>query len=61
LIEWDPVYKETADIAEAKKLGLNRREYMERRARALGGCAWLRTSVYDAINAVNAWMDAITV
>jgi hypothetical protein len=41
------------DIAEAKKLGINRQEYMARRGRALDSCAWLRTSIYDA---VNNWM-----
>lgn len=54
LTEWDPVYKEMMDIAEAKKLGINRQEYMARRVRALRGCARLRTSIYDA--AVNNWM-----
>ena len=54
LTEWDPVYKEMMDIAEAKKLGLNRREFMARRMRAISDCYWLRTSMYDGIR---EWMN----
>jgi hypothetical protein len=57
LTEWDPVYKETMDLAEAKKLNLNRREYIARRILALRDCYWLRTSINDAIN---DWMDCYT-
>jgi hypothetical protein len=57
LTEWDPVYKETMDLAEARKLSLSRQEFMARRIRALGSCYWLRTSINDAIN---DWMDFYT-
>jgi len=41
MTEWDPIYKEMKDLQEAKTLGLERREYMKRRARALKDCEWL--------------------
>jgi ATP-dependent protease ClpP protease subunit len=45
MMEWDPIYQEISDVQEAKKLGLERREYMKRRARGLKDCEWL--SPYD--------------
>jgi len=54
LTEWDPVYNEMADIEEAKKLGLKRQVFMERRNQALSGCSWLRTSSNEPID---RWLD----
>jgi hypothetical protein len=50
LTEWDPVYNEMADIDEAKKLGLNRQVFMERRKQALSDCQWLKPSINEPIN-----------
>jgi hypothetical protein len=38
LTEWDPVYKELKDVQEARKLGLDRQEFMKRRSIALAHC-----------------------
>jgi hypothetical protein len=50
LTEWDPVYNEMADIDEAKKLGLNRQIFMERREQALSGCSWLKPSINEPMD-----------
>jgi hypothetical protein len=47
LTERDPVYNEMADIEEAKKLGLDRQVFMERREQALSGCQWLKPSINE--------------
>jgi hypothetical protein len=47
LTEWDPVYNELADIEEAKKLGLKRQVFMERRSQAISGCSWLKPSINE--------------
>lgn len=38
LLEWDPVDKEIADLADARRHGVTRAEFMDRRARALTAC-----------------------
>jgi hypothetical protein len=50
LTDWDAVYNEMADIDEAKKLGLNRQVFMERRNQALSGCSWLKASINEPID-----------
>jgi hypothetical protein len=50
LTAWDPVYNEMADVEEARKLGLKRQVFMERRKQALSGCSWLRTSINEPID-----------
>jgi hypothetical protein len=59
LTKWDPVYNEMADIDEAKKLGLNRQVFMERRKQALSGCQWLRPSINEPIDGWLSCYDGV--
>jgi hypothetical protein len=51
LTTWDPVYKEMMDVAEAKKFGITRQEFMVRRSRALGSVAVTLVSGWIAVSA----------